>query len=133
MSSFDDHPYTTQDSSSQWYVDYRCKKCGQLGTARFSGNYINEDDIRSGFFGPVKSIFCCECKSDQIVLVGICCYQFHEELERSKTLNEAIARVARSYCIDKKTVIDPEEKMRKFAEYLSYNENGSVAEILRRL
>ena len=117
MINLDDIPYITLESSSLWYVDYTCKKCGQLGTARFSGDYIKESDYGI-YVSTVKSIFCCECKSDQISLNDISCYQEGEDVGQSKLFNEGLTRAARECCSANRTIIDLEEKLGEFAEYL---------------
>jgi hypothetical protein len=52
------------DNDELYYIDYSCNVCGQMGTARFIGENLLIDD--DGVVLVKKTIYCCECKSDDL-------------------------------------------------------------------
>ena len=52
------------DEDTLYYIDYRCRKCGQVGTARFTRKDMESND--EGYPVPKKTMYCCECKSPDV-------------------------------------------------------------------
>ncbi len=60
---------TVIEPESRWYIDYTCQVCGQARTARFPGKDMAMDS--EGDPIPKETIYCCECKSENLVYYDI--------------------------------------------------------------
>lgn len=61
------------DPESNWYIDYTCPHCGQLGTARFSGKdmkFIANDE----YLVSKKTIYCCQCRKSGVEIEEVAEY-----------------------------------------------------------
>lgn len=74
---------------SLWRIEYGCNDCGQAGTARFSGKDMIENSL-SGAIEPSKTIYCCECKSENTTPELIRCYDDGGEAELDRLFEEAV-------------------------------------------